>query len=116
VVSVVAHVAAAEYAEMVAAIERGDLCDGAQLHRRLLPAVRAVMARLAGGDHPRRRCTPPADRLAGDAPAAVEATDDEVAAVLRERSAGASRRERTLRALIEHSAAERGDERQRGGA
>src|SRR6476619_857345 len=45
VVSVVAHVAAAEYAEMVAAIERGDLATALDLHRRLLPAVRALMAR-----------------------------------------------------------------------
>jgi 4-hydroxy-tetrahydrodipicolinate synthase len=49
VVSVVAHVAAREYAEMVAAVERSDLPAALELHRRLIPAVRAVMSRTSQG-------------------------------------------------------------------
>lgn len=43
VVSVVAHVAAREYAEMVRAVERSDLPTAQRLHRQLLLVVRAVM-------------------------------------------------------------------------
>lgn len=43
VVSVVGHVAGDLYAEMIAAIDRGDLPRGRQIHRRLIPAVDAVM-------------------------------------------------------------------------
>jgi 4-hydroxy-tetrahydrodipicolinate synthase len=49
VVSVVAHVAAAEYAAMVAAVERSDLPTALELHRRLLPVVRAVMGAASQG-------------------------------------------------------------------
>jgi 4-hydroxy-tetrahydrodipicolinate synthase len=43
VVSVVAHVAAGQYAEMVAAVGRSDLPAALAVHRQLLPVVRAVM-------------------------------------------------------------------------
>lgn len=42
-VSVVGHVAAAEYAHMVRALDSGDLVRALQLHRRLIPAVRGIM-------------------------------------------------------------------------
>ncbi|HEY9411179.1 MAG TPA: 4-hydroxy-tetrahydrodipicolinate synthase [Jiangellaceae bacterium] len=48
VVSVVAHVAAREYAEMVRAIDSADLARALRLHRRLIPAVRAIMTRTQG--------------------------------------------------------------------
>jgi 4-hydroxy-tetrahydrodipicolinate synthase len=48
IVSVVAHVAAAQYAAMVAAVDAGDLRDAIRLHRQLLPAVRAIMTRTQG--------------------------------------------------------------------
>jgi 4-hydroxy-tetrahydrodipicolinate synthase len=43
IVSVVAHVAGPQYAEMVAAVARGDLPRAIAIHRRLIPAVNAVM-------------------------------------------------------------------------
>lgn len=49
VVSVVAHVAAAEYAAMVAAVERSDLVEALRIHQRLLPVVQAVMSRNSQG-------------------------------------------------------------------
>jgi 4-hydroxy-tetrahydrodipicolinate synthase len=48
VVSVVAHVAAAQYAAMVEAVDAGDLPEAIRLHRQLLPAVRAIMTRTQG--------------------------------------------------------------------
>ena len=48
VVSVVGHVAAAEYADMVRAIDDGQLADALAIHRRLLPAVTAMMTRTQG--------------------------------------------------------------------
>lgn len=48
VVSVVAHVAAREYAEMVRAIDSADLARALRLHRRLIPVVRAIMTRTQG--------------------------------------------------------------------
>ncbi|MGH8825285.1 MAG: 4-hydroxy-tetrahydrodipicolinate synthase [Jiangellaceae bacterium] len=47
-VSVVAHVAAAEYAAMVRAIDAGDLTGAIRVHRSLLPAVRGIMTRTQG--------------------------------------------------------------------
>ncbi len=47
-VSVVAHVAAAEYAAMTNAVQAGDLPEAIRLHRQLLPAVRAIMTRTQG--------------------------------------------------------------------
>jgi 4-hydroxy-tetrahydrodipicolinate synthase len=43
VVSVVGHVAGELYAEMVAAVDKGDLPRARELHRQLVPAVDAVM-------------------------------------------------------------------------
>ncbi|HEU4543489.1 MAG TPA: 4-hydroxy-tetrahydrodipicolinate synthase [Jiangellaceae bacterium] len=43
VVSVVAHVAASQYAEMIRAVDAGDLATALRLHRQLIPAVRAIM-------------------------------------------------------------------------
>jgi 4-hydroxy-tetrahydrodipicolinate synthase len=43
IVSVVAHVAAAQYAELVAAVRRSDLPTALAIHRQMLPVVRAVM-------------------------------------------------------------------------
>ena len=43
VVSVVGHVAGPQYAEMVAAVGRGDLTRAQEIHRTLIPAVDAVM-------------------------------------------------------------------------
>ncbi|AKU17339.1 4-hydroxy-tetrahydrodipicolinate synthase [Luteipulveratus mongoliensis] len=43
VVSVVGHVAGAEYAEMVAAMDRGDLPRAREIHTRLIPIVDAIM-------------------------------------------------------------------------
>lgn len=48
VVSVVAHVAASEYAEMVRAVGAGDLDEALAIHRRLLPAVAGLMTRTQG--------------------------------------------------------------------
>jgi 4-hydroxy-tetrahydrodipicolinate synthase len=49
VVSVVGHVAAAEYAAMVAAVERSDLVAALRVHRQLLPVVGAIMSRASQG-------------------------------------------------------------------
>lgn len=48
VVSVVAHVAAARYAEMVRALDSGDPARALRLHRQTIPAVRGVMTRTQG--------------------------------------------------------------------
>jgi 4-hydroxy-tetrahydrodipicolinate synthase len=48
VVSVVGHVAAGEYAQMVAAADAGDLRLGRDLHLRLVPAVTGVMSHAQG--------------------------------------------------------------------
>lgn len=47
-VSVVGHVAAGAYADMVAAADKGDLTTAREVHDRLLPAVDAIMTRTAG--------------------------------------------------------------------
>jgi 4-hydroxy-tetrahydrodipicolinate synthase len=82
-VSVVAHVAAAEYAEMVAAIERGDLATALGLHRRLLPAVRALMGRSSQGAITATAAVHAAGIIASRAmrPPLIDATDEEVAAI-----------------------------------
>lgn len=43
VVSVVGHVAGPLYAEMIAAVDRGDLPRAREIHTRLIPAVDAIM-------------------------------------------------------------------------
>ena len=47
-VSVVGHVAAAEYARLVAAVDAGDLRAAREINARLLPAVRGIMTRTQG--------------------------------------------------------------------
>jgi 4-hydroxy-tetrahydrodipicolinate synthase len=84
VVSVVAHVAAAEYAEMVAAIERSDLATALDLHRRLLPVVRAVMARSSQGAITATAAVHAAGIIGSRAmrPPLIDATDEEVAVLV----------------------------------
>ncbi|HET7531301.1 MAG TPA: 4-hydroxy-tetrahydrodipicolinate synthase [Mycobacteriales bacterium] len=48
VVSVVAHVCAAEYAAMVRAVDAGDLAEARRINAAVLPAVRGVMTRTQG--------------------------------------------------------------------
>ena len=48
VVSVVGHVAGREYAAMLAAVDRGDLAAAQAIHRRLVPAVNAIMSTSQG--------------------------------------------------------------------
>ena len=48
IVSVVGHVAGRQYAEMAAAVERGDLPAALDLYRRLVPVVDVVMNRAQG--------------------------------------------------------------------
>ena len=48
VVSVVAHVAAQQYAQMIRAVDSGDLARALGLHRGLIPAVRGIMTRTQG--------------------------------------------------------------------
>jgi 4-hydroxy-tetrahydrodipicolinate synthase len=47
-VSVVGHVAAADYAEMVRAVDTGDLATARTIDRRLLPAFKGIMTRSQG--------------------------------------------------------------------
>lgn len=47
-VSVVGHAAAREYADMVAAVDAGDLATARDINDRLLPAVRAIMTHTQG--------------------------------------------------------------------
>jgi 4-hydroxy-tetrahydrodipicolinate synthase len=82
-------VAAAEYAEMVAAIERSDLPTALELHRRLLPVVRAVMHRSSQGAITATAAVHAAGVIGSRAmrPPLAEATDDEVAVLVRALSA-----------------------------
>ncbi len=48
VVSVVGHVAASQYADMVAAIDANDLATARQINERLLPLVRTIMTHTQG--------------------------------------------------------------------
>jgi 4-hydroxy-tetrahydrodipicolinate synthase len=48
-VSVVAHVAAGRYVEMVRAVDAGDLPTAIRVHRELLPAVQAIMTKSSQG-------------------------------------------------------------------
>ena len=48
VVSVVGHAAARDYADMVVAIDSGDLITAREINDRLLPAVRAIMTHTQG--------------------------------------------------------------------
>jgi 4-hydroxy-tetrahydrodipicolinate synthase len=82
VVSVVGHVCATQYADMVRAVDSGDLETARQINAAVLPAVRAVMGRTQGaiaakaaleilGRIPSRAVRPPL----------LPATDDEVALI-----------------------------------
>lgn len=48
VVSVVAHVCAARYVEMVRAVDAGDLDEARRLNAAILPAIRGIMTRTQG--------------------------------------------------------------------
>jgi 4-hydroxy-tetrahydrodipicolinate synthase len=48
VVSVVGHVAGEDYASMIRAVDSSDLATALSVHRRLLPAVEAIMHRTQG--------------------------------------------------------------------
>ncbi|MGZ4611767.1 MAG: 4-hydroxy-tetrahydrodipicolinate synthase [Kineosporiaceae bacterium] len=48
VVSVVGHVAGEEYAQLVRAVDAGDLATARAVHTRLVPAVRGLMTRTQG--------------------------------------------------------------------
>lgn len=48
VVSVVGHVAGRQYADMVAAVDAGDIATAREIHRRLIPAVDAIMGTSQG--------------------------------------------------------------------
>jgi 4-hydroxy-tetrahydrodipicolinate synthase len=48
VVSVVGHVAGKEYAALLAAVDAGDLASAREIHRRLVPAVDAIMTTSQG--------------------------------------------------------------------
>jgi 4-hydroxy-tetrahydrodipicolinate synthase len=48
VVSVVGHVAGAQYAAMVAAVDRGDLAEARRIHASLIPVVDAIMSTSQG--------------------------------------------------------------------
>ena len=48
VVSVVGHVAGRQYADMVAAVDRGDLIGARAIYERLVPVVDAIMHRVQG--------------------------------------------------------------------
>jgi 4-hydroxy-tetrahydrodipicolinate synthase len=43
IVSVVGHLASRQYAEMIAAVGRGDLARAIEIHRQLIPAVNVIM-------------------------------------------------------------------------
>jgi len=81
VISVVGHVHGDDYAAMVAAIDRGDLPAALEIHRRLIPAVRAIMDRSSQGVIRAKAAL----QLAGlipertVRPPLLDATDDEVA-------------------------------------
>jgi 4-hydroxy-tetrahydrodipicolinate synthase len=49
VISVVGHLYGDDYASMVAAVERSDLAGALEVHRRLIPAVRAIMDKSSQG-------------------------------------------------------------------
>ena len=48
IASVVGHVASRQYAELIAAIDAGDLAKAREIDRRLIPAVDAIMTRTQG--------------------------------------------------------------------
>jgi 4-hydroxy-tetrahydrodipicolinate synthase len=81
VVSVVAHVAPAETAAMVAAVERSDLADALRIHQRLHPVTRAVMSRKSQGAITAKACVHALGLIGSRTmrPPLFEAADDQVA-------------------------------------
>ena len=80
VVSVVGHVHGADYAAMVAAVGRGDLAEALAIHRRLIPAVLAVMDKSSQGVIRAKAALQSAGLIPERAvrPPLLPATDDEV--------------------------------------
>ncbi len=81
VVSVVGHVHGSDYAAMVAAVADGDLSGALAIHRRLIPAVRAIMDRSSQGAIRAKAALQLAGVIAHRTVRAplIDATDDEVA-------------------------------------
>jgi 4-hydroxy-tetrahydrodipicolinate synthase len=84
VVSVVGHVAGDVYAEMVAAVDKGDVVRARELHRQVVPAVDAIMNITQGAIMAKAALTEIGvlDSAAVRLPL-VEATPEQVAAVRR---------------------------------
>ncbi len=84
VVSVVGHVAAARYAALVRAVDAGDLSAARVVHRQLLPVVSAVMTPASQGAITVKGVLQARGFLPSRTTRAplVDATDDEVAAIL----------------------------------
>lgn len=80
VVSVVAHAAPRQYADMVAAVEGGDLATALRLHRQLIPSVRAVMTPASQGAVQAKAVAQAAGLIGSRAmrPPLLAASDDEV--------------------------------------
>jgi 4-hydroxy-tetrahydrodipicolinate synthase len=85
VISVVSHVAARDYAEMVAAVEASDLATALQVHHRLIPVVRAVMSKASQGAITSKAAVHAAGLISSRTmrPPLFEATDDEVAGLMK---------------------------------
>jgi 4-hydroxy-tetrahydrodipicolinate synthase len=85
VVSVVAHVAARDCADMVAAVEAGDLPTALRVHRRLLPVVRAVMSKTSQGAITAKAAVHAAGLISARTmrPPLFEATQEEVDGLLK---------------------------------
>jgi 4-hydroxy-tetrahydrodipicolinate synthase len=81
VISVVGHVLGDDYAAMVAAVDRGDLAEALAIHRRLIPAVRAIMDKSSQGAIRAKAALQSAGLIPERTvrPPLLPATDDEVA-------------------------------------
>lgn len=81
VISVVAHVAAAEYAAMVAAALRSDLPEALRIHQQLIPVVGAVMSQASQGAITAKASVHALGLISSRAmrPPLFEATDEQVA-------------------------------------
>jgi 4-hydroxy-tetrahydrodipicolinate synthase len=81
VISVVGHVHGGDYAAMVAAVDRGDLAEALAIHRRLIPAVRAIMDKSSQGAIRAKAALQSAGLIPERTvrPPLLAATDDEVA-------------------------------------
>jgi len=85
VVSVVAHVCAAEYAAMVRAVDDGDLAEARRINAAVLPAVRGVMMHTQGAITP-CSCSAALAAIAHRTtrPPLVDASDELVAEIRRD--------------------------------